>query len=60
MFGFFKKKNDNLDIASLLKKANNNDKEAQRQLGLAYHRGIGVAKNLEKASYWLGKAYSDT
>lgn len=57
MFNFFKK-NDKLDIKLLTKKANNNDKEAQRQLGLAYHRGTGVIKNLEKASYWLEKAYN--
>ena len=52
MFNFFKK-NDKLDIKSLIKKANNNDEEAQRQLGLAYHRGTGVTKNPTKASYWL-------
>lgn len=55
MFNFFKK-NDKLDIKSLIKKANNNDKESQRQLGLAYHRGTGVTKNPTKASYWLNRA----
>ena len=59
MFDFFKKKNNKFDIESLLKKAHNNDKEAQRQIGLAYHRGTGVTKNIEKASYWLEKSYSN-
>ncbi len=59
MFDFFKKKNDDLDIELLRRKAKKNDKEAQRQLGLAYKKGNGVKKNLEKASYWLGKAYNN-
>ena len=59
MFGFLGKKNTRIDIASLIKLAKENDKDAQCQLGLAYYRGTGVAKDVEKASYWLGKAQND-
>ncbi len=59
MFGFLKKKNSRLDIASLIKRAKENDKDAQHQLGLAYYRGAGVTKDVEKASYWLEKAQND-
>jgi len=56
MFGLLKNKNKNLDIESLMKRANENDKNAQQRLGLAYYRGVGVTKNIDKATYWLEKA----
>ena len=59
MFGFFKNKNNRLDIALLIKRAKENDKDVQCQLSLAYYRGTGVTKDLEKASYWLEKVHND-
>ena len=56
MFGLLKNKNRNLDIESLLKRAKENDRDAQQRLGLAYCRGVGVTKNIDKATYWLEKA----
>lgn len=44
------------DIDSLRQRAENNDKDAQCRLGLAYFRGKGVPKDTQKAHYWLEKA----
>lgn len=59
MFNFFKKKKVTVDIELLRKKANNNDKDAQLELGLMYKRGISVEKNYQKASYWLEKSINN-
>jgi len=56
MFGLLKNKNRDLNIESLLKRAKKNDRDAQQRLGLAYYRGVGVDKNIDKATYWLEKA----
>ena len=44
------------DIGSLQQRAENNDKDAQCRLGLAYYRGCGVPKDATQAYYWLEKA----
>ena len=44
------------DIDSLHQRAENNDKDAQCRLGLAYYRGCGVARDTTKAHYWLERA----
>ena len=44
------------DIDSLRKRAENNDKDAQCRLGLAYYRGSSVFKDTVQAHYWLEKA----
>ena len=56
MFDVWKKKKKKMDIATLLKKAKENDMNAQYELALAYYRGSGVAKNIEKSNYWFEKA----
>lgn len=40
-------------IAELLRKANNNDAEAQYQLALRYQSGDGTPQNLSEAFYWF-------
>jgi len=44
------------DIDSLRQRAENNDKDAQCSLGLAYYRGCGVLRDTIQAHYWLEKA----
>jgi TPR repeat protein len=53
MFGFFKKRKIVLNIDELLKRAEEDDKDAQYQLSLEYYRGTSLAKNKEKSRYWL-------
>jgi len=53
---FFQSKKVNIDIELLFQKAKENDKDAQLQLGLAYYRGVGVHKNMQKAFYWIDKS----
>lgn len=40
-------------IAELLRKANNNDAEAQYQLALRYQSGDGIPQDLSEAFYWF-------
>ncbi len=40
-------------IAELLRKANNNDAEAQYQLALRYQSGDGTPQDLSEAFYWF-------
>ncbi|WP_309497933.1 SEL1-like repeat protein [Sulfurovum sp.] len=56
MFGFFKKKKKKLDENELVKRAKENDKDAQYQLSLEYYRGTSLAQDKEKSRYWLEKA----
>jgi len=53
---FFLRKKKKVDMELLRKKAIDNDKNAQYELGLAYYRGTEVKKDVEKANYWLGRA----
>ena len=46
----------NLDINTLIEKANKGDVRAQLELGYRYMNGIGVKVSYEKAYYWLKKA----
>ena len=56
MFGLFKKKKKDPDVAELIKLAKENDRDAQYQLSLVYYRGTSLAQNKEKSRYWLAKA----
>ena len=56
MFGLFKKKKKDPDVAELINLAEDNDKNAQYQLSLAYYRGTSLAQDKEKSRYWLEKA----
>ncbi len=57
MFNMWKRKKKTIDINTLLKKAKENDVNAQYELSLAYYRGTGVVKDMQKSSYWFRKAY---
>lgn len=46
----------NLDINTLIEKANKGDVRSQLELGYRYQNGIGVKMSYEKAFYWLKKA----
>lgn len=56
MFGLFKKRKKSLDLDGLMKLAEENDKDAQYQLSLAYYRGTSLAQDKVKSRYWLEKA----
>ena len=56
MFGLFKKKEKSPDIDELMKRAKENDRDAQYQLSLEYYRGTSLAEDKEKSRYWLEKA----
>jgi len=56
MFGLFKRNKKSIDIKILLRRAKDNDMNAQYELSLAYYRGICVAKDMKKSSYWFDKA----
>ena len=58
MFNLWKKNKSVFNLKELLKKAKENDMNAQYELSLAYYRGIHVPKNMRKSNYWFEKANS--
>jgi hypothetical protein len=46
------------DLDALRAAAGNGDRDARYRLGMAYRSGTGVARNDERALYWLGLAAS--
>ena len=57
MFNIWKRKKKAIDIDALRKKAKENDVDAQIELSLAYYKGTGVVKDMQKSSYWFRKAH---
>jgi len=56
MFNLWKKKKSSIILNDLIKKAQENDINAQYELSLVYYRGELVKKDIKKSSYWFERA----
>lgn len=56
MFNSWKKKILKINIDTLIKKAEEDNIEAQYELSLAYYKGDRVKKDIEKSAYWFERA----
>jgi len=56
MFNLWKKKKSSIILNDLIKKAQENDINAQYELSLVYYRGELVKKDIKESSYWFERA----